>query len=157
MRHCGYATRNQPCSEVAAAEASYRIGTVRDQVAMCGQVVCRVCEAVCEWRNEVGWRFEVRETAADFHVTYSLSVNGPHTSSFSPTRAYYSHSGLRTSFTPFQVCFLLIRSRGRANRARPPSRGRERMGFLEEAMDTAIDLSNASKALDLANIRFQLM
>jgi hypothetical protein len=31
------------------------------------------------------------------------------------------------------------------------------MGFLEEAMDTAIDLSNASKALDLANIRFQLM
>ena len=31
------------------------------------------------------------------------------------------------------------------------------MGFLEETMDTAIDLSNASKALDLANIRFQLM
>jgi hypothetical protein len=26
-----------------------------------------------------------------------------------------------------------------------------------QAMDTAIDLSDASKALDLANIRFQLM
>jgi hypothetical protein len=29
--------------------------------------------------------------------------------------------------------------------------------FTTAAMDTAIDLSDASKALDLANIRFQLM
>jgi hypothetical protein len=31
------------------------------------------------------------------------------------------------------------------------------LGLLHGIMDAAIDLSDASKALDLANIRFQLM
>jgi hypothetical protein len=34
---------------------------------------------------------------------------------------------------------------------------RIRLGLLRGIMDAAIDLSDASKALDLANIRFQLM
>lgn len=155
--------RNQPCGEIAAVEAFKRTQTVRNDVAMCGQSECRVCEAVYRWMEAV--RVEIRGTrnrGRFSSVTYIQP--GPLTSSERPAhlfllthQAYHSYSGLRTSFTPFYAYFLFLAPNVHPPEPDPPTWGRVRMGFLEEAMDTAIDLSNASKALDLANIRFQLM
>ena len=168
MKHCDCARRNQPCGEKWASEASKLTARARDYVAMCGGAECRVGEAVYRWRMKLpGWRLERTRkpnTAAEFYVTYLTKCISHQSTArtpllFSAHQAYFiidipvfGPLSLLATLTACSVAFEI-----ESTHSHSPPRGQERMGFLEEAMDTAIDLSNASKALDLANIRFQLM